>query len=112
MDMSIYTDMPFDDKEAKKSFLLDNSLSHALIGKTLEQLGKSINAYPLNEMGNEKDWLNNHNDLHHQELILVGINQDIDLADVDMKDKQQWYDWMQQHALIHNYVNSALGIVS
>lgn len=110
MDMTIFTSTPFGDNDAMKDFLFANSQAHRDIAQALEKRGLSIDSKPLAEMGNEKDWLHTHADIHQQELIRLGVTEPVDLGEVDLQDEQAYYDWMRSHALLHLYINQALGL--
>lgn len=95
-----------------KDFLFANSEAHSLIASTLLKSGKPVASYPIGDMTDEKDWLLNHQNVHAEELSILGLdNIGVDLSQVDFKDKDQYHDWMTQHAYIHQFVNSALGLV-
>jgi hypothetical protein len=109
-DMTIFAINPPDSPDGMKDFLLANSMDHAQIAQALEQRLVSIDVYPLADMKDEQDWLELHSQVHEQELNALGINQDVDLSQVDFHDESQYYDWHWQHGLIHQYVKQALGL--
>lgn len=114
MDISFLVDTPFGDQSAFADFLFANSRAHHDVATNLEQMGMSIDSYPLTEMGDPQDWLAIHGQVHNQELEILGLNPNIDLIDlgeVDLQDEKQYCDWMYNHALIHQYVNNALGLI-
>jgi hypothetical protein len=113
MDMTVYTHMPFNDADSMKIFLLANSLAHSQVAGLLEQRGKSITVYPIDDIGNDPIvWLSNHATMHLMEFNQIGLTGLPDLEDVDFKDEQQFYDWMELHGLVHQTVNQALAIVT
>ena len=110
MDMMIFADTKFDDEDSMKYFRLQNSLSHSNIAKSFKRSGLPIESYPLNTVGDEKDWLLVHNEVHQQEIVNLGITEQVDLSEVDFSNQEQFYEWMQRHALLHQYVENALGL--
>lgn len=110
MDMMTFVDTPFGDQDAFKDFLFNNSRAHHDVATKLEQMGHSIDAYPLTDMSDENDWKEIHNQTHQQEFSLLGLIGLPDLSEVDLKDEQQYDDWMQAHADAHFAVNTALGL--
>ena len=115
MDMSPFTDIPFGNEASFSNFLMANDLAHQQVATALNVRGKIIPRYPLADMrGNPKAWLQLHQDTHQQELSLLLANtagqNDVDLASVDLDDKDAYNDWIQGHADIHVYVNSLLGL--
>ena len=112
MDLAIFADSPFDDRNAMNDFFLANYQSHSQIAKALEQQGSPISSQPIGDMANEKDWLEIHQEMHAEELAILGLGEiGVDLSNVDLKDESQYHDWMLQHAFIHTIVNGALGLV-
>lgn len=112
MDISIFADTPFDDEDAMEDFLLANSLSHSLVATTLEQNGKFIATYPISSMGDESNWKDEHYRMHQDEFTLLGLTGMPDWTGFDFEDEAQWADWHSQHAVVHQAVNSVLGITT
>ena len=112
IDMSVFADSPFGDPTAMKDFLFENSQQHGQVAKTLEQRGKGLSYTPIGDMANEADWLEVHQSIHEQELAILGLGDiGVDLSQVNLHDENQYRDWQMQHAFIHNYVNSTLGLI-
>ena len=110
MDISLFNNSDFKNKDVRQDFLLINSLSHTQTAKVLDAMGHGMDSFPLQSLGDEKDWLETHNLVHQQELAYLGLKDMPNMADVDMNDSALWYDWLLQHSLIHQYTNLALGI--
>jgi hypothetical protein len=112
MDLMLFADSPFGDKDSMKDFLFENSQAHSLIATTLEKNGYPVSSQPIGDMENELDWLRVHSSIHQDELDALGLgDMGFDLSEVDLQDESQYRDWMQLHAIIHQYVSSALGLV-
>jgi hypothetical protein len=55
------------------------------------------------------DWLQLHSNLHLAENAALNLSTSPDLSVVDFSDKTQFNDWMYEHALLHDALNSAAG---
>lgn len=110
MDISFLCDTKFGDADAFKDFLFNNSQAHRAVATKLEGLGKSIDSYPLTEMGNPHDWLAVHDDMHQQEFNALGLTGLPSLADFDLSNESEYNDFMYLHAASHAAVNNALGL--
>jgi hypothetical protein len=109
-DMQIFADAKFGDPDAMKDFLFANSLAHHDVAAILMQRGQSIDSKPLTDMGNVQDWLQVHADIHQQELAYLGISDAPNIGEVDLTVESEYINWMQEHALLHLYVQQALGL--
>ena len=103
-------DTPFGNAEAFNDFLFANSSFHSAAATKLEGMGKSIDAYPLNEIGNVKDWMLIHYQTHQQEFAQLGLVGLPDLSEFDLSDEQQYNDFMLAHYAAHQAVNAVLGL--
>lgn len=56
-------------------------------------------------------WLEAHETSHEQLRTFTGVG-GIDLADVDLTQDDQWFDWMDTHAAEHSDIRAALGILT
>ena len=111
MDMTIFGLTAFGDQSAIKDFLFANAQAHRDVAHKLALMGKKIDSKPLTDMSEDNDdWLLNHNDIHQQELAALGISNSPSLGEVDLQDESQYNDWMREHALLHMYINQALGL--
>ena len=110
MDISFLVDVKFGDADAFKDFLFSNSRAHHDVATALEQLGHSIDSYPLTEIGNIDDWLATHDDMHQQEFALLGLTGLPSMAEFDLTIEKEYNDFMYLHAAAHVAVNNALGI--
>lgn len=111
-DMSLWNDLSPDNHAGMQDFLLANSLSHTQVATALEQRGKGIQSFPLNDVGNMETWLETHAQVHAQEFSAIGLTGLPDLQDVDLQDKEQMGDWMLLHSAVHLAVNQALGMTA
>lgn len=56
-------------------------------------------------------WLEAHQAAHENLRTFTGVS-GIDLADVDLRQEDQWFSWMDSHAAEHADIRSALGILT
>lgn len=56
-------------------------------------------------------WLEAHQTAHQALRTNTGVG-GIDLADVDLTQDDQWFDWMDDHASEHSDLRTALGILT
>ena len=111
MDIASLVDQKFGDADAFRDFLFNNSQAHRAVATKLEQMGHSVDSYPLTDMGDMKDWLEFHDTVHQQEFSLLGLTGLPSLSGFDLSDRKQYDDFMFLHATAHQAVNNALGLV-
>jgi hypothetical protein len=112
--LDITSNNPFDE-DSFVDFLGVNELSHQTINEFMQRKGLKPTILPLNSDPRvNQQWLQDHWVQHQNEFLLLGLGIDNlpDLSVVDFNDEEQYLDWMQQHASVHDYVNSVLGITS
>ena len=112
MDMSLFIDLPFGDENALRDFIMRNSLAHKEVAVKFFAQGKSVPAYPIDNIDDLQDWLSSHNLIHQKELENLGSTQDYHLDQTDWNDEGQFREWLFMHALLHQSVNQALGITA
>jgi glycerate kinase len=106
-----WPDTPFGDKDAFHDFLLANEMAHNAIAYALTGIGRAIVSVPLADAGSDvNEWMVAHQSIHRQELDALGESGQIELTSADFTNEQEYYDWMQMHAMIHAYVESVLGL--
>ena len=103
-------DAPFGNQEAFNDFLGQHDLAHTTIASTMARKGSVLNVVPLADTPvDNKDWLLDHYSTH----VEIGryIGQSVpDISSVDLKNEEQYLDWMLLHAQLHEQINAALGI--
>lgn len=111
MNLSVWTDTPFDDEDAFADFALVHGLAHDKFAEVMYPLGFVYTTYPLYDTPNyDRDWLMTHQQEHESIFAQLGLTGLPDLATVDLKKNDEYDDWMEQHQLIHEQINSFLGI--
>jgi hypothetical protein len=110
--MSLFADMQFGDEDALRDFLMRNSLSHKAVAAKFIAAGLTVPAYPLDDISSLQDWLSTHAEIHQKELSNLGSTESFRvLDDTNWEDEQQFRNWHFMHALLHQQVDQALGIV-
>jgi hypothetical protein len=56
------------------------------------------------------NWLNMHMQLHAGEMSALGLGEPVDIATVDFRQPQQFYDWHLMHTQMHDAQDAALGL--
>lgn len=112
MNLDASADIPFEDEEGFMDFLGQNEIAHAGFAQALAQRGYVVSwPQPFGNPGEFPDWLNDHWQRHIDECSTLGIAVP-DISSVDLKDKEQYLDWMLLHAQLHDLQNTALGITT
>lgn len=113
MNISPWTDTPFDEPDAFADFALSHGLAHDKIAAVMYGNGNTYVTYPLYDtVTYERDWLLDHQAEHESIYSLLGLSGLPDLATVDMKKPDEYSDWLLQHQQVHVVLNSVLGITS
>lgn len=111
MNLSPFSDLPFDDEDAFADFQLAHGLAHDRIAAAMYALSKVYNTYPLmEEPSKDKDWLLTHQSEHESIFTLLGMTGLPDLTTVDLSKQDEFDDWMLLHRQIHERINATLGI--
>ena len=115
MNLDIASDNPFDDESAFVDFLGQNEIAHQQINEHIVKSGLIPMVFDISSNPKENpNWLQDHYQLHLNEfdILKLGVDSLPDISVVDFKDREQYEDWMQTHASIHDAVNQALGITN
>lgn len=71
----------------------------------------SVQAERETEQGDQiNNWLNMHMDLHRGEMAALALGDPLDIASVDFRKPQQFYDWLLTHQQMHDQEDAALGL--
>ena len=112
MNLGPSADIPFEDHNGFLDFLGRNEVAHSGYAQALAARGYEVSApQPLGDPRETPDWLNDHYQRHIDECSSLNIAVP-DLSSVDLKQKDQYLDWMLLHAELHDLQNLALGITS
>lgn len=76
---------------------------------------KLIPDYDLTSWDNTKefarDWLTTHETVHENLRFLTGVS-GVNLADVDLSNESEWYQWLDAHRVEHAALRTAFGITT
>ena len=114
MDITPSSEFEYENEDAWHDFLLLNSLSHSNYNGALALTGVEIPSFPISSVDKTKealdDWLQNHNFEHQRLSDALGITDAPDLSDVNLHDKDQFYNWLQLHAQQHQLIDAVLNV--
>lgn len=110
MNIDLQSQLTFGDKQSMLIFLGDHAFAHDTIADTIADADYPTVKFPLVEIGNIADWIQYHAAEHDSINTALNIGSPPDLRDVNFDDEQQFYDWMLNHRLLHDVINSTLGI--
>lgn len=104
----------FGDKDGLETFLFENALQHKVFYETLADNGIEVPQYPLGDAdpNNLDDWNFIHNDEHEKLASVLGLDNPIQLLDVDFNVEDDFYDWLSVHQDIHQQIYDALGLTT
>ena len=110
--------VPYGDVEALRTFLGEHAIAHTGIDQAM------IDTYSIDPLnvplegnveqfmgGANTDWLLAHYQVHLNIAAYLGTTGLPDLADVDLKNEQQFNDWMDAHNAEHQKINVYLNLL-
>ena len=112
MNMQDLNSVEWGDTEALQTFLLENSLQHQLFRTTFAQQGLKTPSYNLFDLQieNTDDWMLPHQDEHQSFSAYLGLQNPINLLDLNWNNEEQFYDWITDHYNIHYSIAATLGL--
>jgi hypothetical protein len=112
MNLSSLQDFDMQNGGALVEFLDQNFLAHETIYAALMEQQQVVSEhYPLFTMGGiTQDWLLVHDRVHKSIAITLGLGLPPDLDTLDVKNQAQAEDWQQNHTLLHQRIEQALGL--
>ena len=112
MDLTIYSDMDWNDEAHRASFLMAHEMEHTLLATTALQQGLETQAYPIGDVGDPKDWLSDNADMHQQLAENAGLDPVSNLEDWDLNDPEQVSDFQFIHLADHVRLAAAYGVLT
>lgn len=100
-------DVSFGDQSAWEDFVLKNAIDHTRISA---KLSHPIEGVPITDAANINSWLLDHARIHSDELAALGYPQTVDFSNVDLKNKDDFYSWIEAHYFVHMRVSKALNL--
>ena len=112
MNMLSLNAVEWGDTESLQVFLFENALQHALFRTTFSGLNIKTPAYNLYDMQIENidDWMLPHHDEHAAFAQALGLDNPVNLLDMNWNNEEQFYDWMSDHYFIHAAIAGNLGL--
>lgn len=114
MNMQDLNAVEWGNTESLQVFLLENALQHQLFRNTLAGLNVRTPSYNLFDMQIENidDWMLPHQDEHQAFAQLLGLDNPINLLDMNWNNEEQFYDWISDHYFIHAAIAGGLGLTN
>jgi len=113
MNIDDLASVEYGDMEGFQRFIFANSQQHQLFRDTLAQTyGISVPAYPLDNIDptDVDAWLLDHDQEHAAINAVIGLDNPADLLDTDWRKEGDFYDWLNNHYLLHAQIISTLGL--
>ena len=113
MNIDDLSSVQYGDAEGFQRFSFENSQQHLLFRDTLAQTyGISIPSYPLDNVDPEDvdAWLLDHTAEHIAINSVLGLDNPVNLLDTDWRKEGDFYDWLNNHYLLHEQIISRLGL--
>lgn len=111
MNIDDLSTVEYGDEEGFNRFLFENAQQHLLYRNVLaERFGIVVPAYPLDNIDptDVDAWLLDHTEEHTAINAVLGLDNPINLLDTDWRKEGDFYDWLNNHYLLHEQINSRL----
>jgi hypothetical protein len=110
MNMSDLSDVIFGDSDSLSQFMYENAMQHRLFAQVFAENGVVVPEFPLFDalLENLDDWLLAHQVEHQAYAGILGLENPINLLDVDFNVKEQFDDFLSSHLYIHQQIASRL----
>jgi hypothetical protein len=112
MNMNDLNSVEWGDTEGLQLFLFENALQHNLFKSTFSQkniITPSYNLFDV-QVENIDDWMLPHQDEHQFFAQALGLQNPINLLDMNWNNEEQFYDWVADHYFIHTAIANSLGL--
>lgn len=108
--MDALAQVRFGDPEGLKEMLFENGVQHRSFAERLIDAGFIVPRFPLIDADIEDldDWLAVHQIEHQAFATILDLDNPFNLLDTDWNQEDDFYDWIQQHLLIHEQIARAL----
>lgn len=113
MNLDDLATVEYGDNEGFNRFLFENADQHLLFRSVLAQnYGIVIPAYPIGDADPEDvdDWLLTHQQEHQAFAAALNLDNPINLLDTDWRKEGDFYDWLNNHYLLHVQIINTLGL--
>ena len=112
MNLDDLATVQYGDAEGFNRFLFENYLQHVLFKDVLAGANIVIPQYPIADADPQDvdDWLLAHQQEHQAISAALGLDNPINLLDTDWRKEGDFYDWLNNHYLLHTQIISRLGL--
>lgn len=111
MNMAIFQDTPFDDREAFDDFKMALQTNHNTIAQRLFSVGKIYNTYPLiDSIEHSQDWQQTLQTELQSIYMAIGFSGLPDLSGSNLSDAEDFETFMQLLINVERRINVALNI--
>jgi hypothetical protein len=110
--MDTLSQVRWGDPDGLNDFLFENGIQHQSFAERLQDVGFQVPRYPLIDADVEDldDWLAIHQIEHQAFATILDLDNPFNLLDADWNQEDDFYDWIQQHLLIHEQIARTLGV--
>ena len=111
LNMDTLSQVRWGDSDGLNDFLFENGIQHQSFAERLQDVGFQVPRYPLIDADVEDldDWLAIHQIEHQAFATILDLDNPFNLLDADWNQEDDFYDWIQQHLLIHEQIARTLG---
>jgi hypothetical protein len=104
--MDTLSQVRWGDPDGLNDFLFENGIQHQSFAERLQDVGFQVPRYPLIDADVEDldDWLAIHQIEHQAFATILDLDNPFNLLDADWNQEDDFYDWIQQHLLIHEQI--------
>lgn len=74
------------------------------------QFGMQISGFDMADLGNPEDWKLFHYEIHRAINGALGLPEPADLLDMDLKNEQNFNDFMLDHQYLHDFTDKILNL--
>jgi hypothetical protein len=111
VNLDLQSNMRFGDVDAFMIFLGDHAMAHqqyqaAMFAKKSVQ----VPGFDMAELGNPKEWALAHYEIHRAINSVLKLPEPVDLLAFDLENEVSYYDWLENHQLLHDTTDSLLGL--
>ena len=113
MNIDDLSTVEYGDNEGFNRFLFENSQQHLLFRDVFAKTYNIvIPAYPLDNIDPQDvdTWLLDHQQEHQAFATYLGLDNPINLLDTDWRKEGDFYDWLNNHYLLHEQIIQRLGL--
>lgn len=131
--LDLVSTMQYGDATALRTFFNTHNIVHQLYASHIVTASVAVPLFDVSDQGalddfvqlmervqGEQDeavqgdrinnWLNMHMELHRGEMASLSLGDPVDIASVDFRKPQQFYDWLLTHQQMHDQEDAALGL--